>query len=89
MEGLVRRGLMHPPEAKAGLDHLVTATWVLSDHWLNYVEAIGQPVDAAAFHWGYEILISMIRPYFTPLGQAHIGLPEHFMSLSRRGAKLR
>ena len=46
---------------------LTANTWLLTNHWLNFVESTGQ-MDEQALHRGYLVMLNMIRPYATELG---------------------
>jgi hypothetical protein len=67
LDGLVARGVLrrlgHPNEFAL----LTTNTWLLTNHWLNFVESTGQ-MDEQALHRGYLVMLNMIRPYATELG---------------------
>ena len=68
MKELIAAGLVRKGDTEEQLDLLITSTWVLSDHWLNYIETSGGTVDEDDFGRGYEILVNMMKPYLTPLG---------------------
>jgi AcrR family transcriptional regulator len=67
LDGLVARGVLrrlgHPDEFAL----LTSNTWLLTNHWLNFVESTGQ-MDEQALHRGYLVMLNMIRPYATELG---------------------
>jgi AcrR family transcriptional regulator len=67
LEGLVARGFIrrlgHPNE----FELLTTNTWLLTNHWLNFVESTGQ-MDEQALRRGYLVMLNMIRPYATEIG---------------------
>lgn len=68
MQGLITAGLVRGGDTEEQLDLLITSTWVLSDHWLNFIETSGGSVDEDAFGRGYDILVNMMKPYLTPIG---------------------
>jgi hypothetical protein len=61
-QGLLRR-LGYPNE----FDLLTANTWLLTNHWLNYVESTGEMDDQALLR-GYQVMLSSIRPYATQRG---------------------
>ncbi|WP_414900609.1 TetR/AcrR family transcriptional regulator [Sphingomonas flavalba] len=68
MQALASQGLIALPAEEEALDCFLTSTWVLSEHWINYVETFGGAVDDAAVARGYAVLINLVRPYLTPAG---------------------
>ncbi len=77
--GLVKKaitdGVLGFPEAGAGLDDVLTIAWIVANHFLNYLEAMGQQVDQKDFSAGAELVMKVFTPYLTGnSGYPHLGL---------------
>jgi AcrR family transcriptional regulator len=58
------RALGHPDE----FELLTTNTWLLTNHWLNFVETTGGQMDRTALLRGFRVMLHMVRPYVTERG---------------------
>jgi AcrR family transcriptional regulator len=63
MRALAGRGLMNLPADARRLRSLVNVTWIVSDHWLNYVDHHDRPVSVEAILDGYQEILEVLRPY--------------------------
>ncbi|WP_136162404.1 TetR/AcrR family transcriptional regulator [Sphingomonas flavalba] len=68
MLALADQGLIALPADADTLDRFLTTSWVLSEHWINYVETFGEAIDEGVIARGYAVLINLVRPYLTPAG---------------------
>lgn len=70
LTSLADDGRMVLPESEEELEHFMTSTWLLSEHWLNYTDSLGRQVDEAALMRGCDVLMTMVRPYLKMLEAA-------------------
>jgi AcrR family transcriptional regulator len=62
-EALVAAGIMAQPEGEHSLESLVRISWILSDSWINYIEADGREVTPQTVSEGYALVVELFRPY--------------------------
>jgi len=62
-EALAERGFVTLPDDGEELQHFLTGTWLLSEHWLTHVETLGEPFDEVALQRGHAVLMTMVKPY--------------------------
>lgn len=62
-EALAERGQVALPDDAYELQHFLTSTWLLSEHWLTHVETSGGRFDEAALQQGHGVLMTLVRPY--------------------------
>jgi len=67
LDGLVAQGLLRRLGYPNEFDLLTANTWLLTNHWLNYVESTGE-MDEQALLRGYQVMLNSIRPYATERG---------------------
>jgi AcrR family transcriptional regulator len=67
LDGLVAQGLLRRLGYPNEFDLLTANTWLLTNHWLNYVESTGEMDDQALLR-GYQVMLNSIRPYATERG---------------------
>jgi hypothetical protein len=60
----IAAGLAAPlPEER--IDDLVTASWVVGDQWLAYLEAMGRAGDEAEVRRGARLILEIFRPHLS------------------------
>jgi len=64
IQHLVDTDVLLPTLIGTELDEMLTACWVITDHWLPFLEATGQPVTYEQFQLGDQLILRIIRPYF-------------------------
>lgn len=64
VRGWVASGIAKPI-AEERLEDLVTASWVVGDQWLAYLEAMGHPVDEDGFRRGARLILEIFRPHLS------------------------
>jgi AcrR family transcriptional regulator len=67
LDGLVAQGLLRRLGYPNEFDLLTANTWLLTNHWLNYVESTGE-MDDQSLRRGYLVMLNSIRPYATERG---------------------
>lgn len=67
LDALVAQGHLRRLGYPGEFDLLTANTWLLTNHWLNYVESTGE-MDDQALKRGYQVMLNMIRPYATERG---------------------
>jgi len=63
LTSLAQDGYMTLPREEDQIEHLMTSTWVLSENWINYVDTFHETLDEKDLQGGYNILMSIFRPY--------------------------
>jgi len=53
------------------LAHL-TAGWIVTNHWLSFVEASGETIVPAQKQRGVDLLLRLLAPYLSPTAKQHI-----------------
>lgn len=53
----------NPSPDRSALKRLIVSSWVLSEHWINYLESVGTEVNEDNLNEGYEILLMNMQPY--------------------------
>lgn len=70
-KALRQHGLLKEEMSDSALDSLIVIGWVLTDNWINYIEAGKTSVNDSTlfndeyFHYGYRLIIDLFRPYLT------------------------
>ncbi len=67
LDALVAQGVLRRLGYPNEFDLLTANSWLLTNHWLNYVESTGE-MDDQALRRGYLVMLNMIRPYATERG---------------------
>ena len=62
--GWVASGLTEPIDDRR-LDDLVTASWVVGDQWVTYLESMGCAGDETEVRRGARLVLEVFRPHFT------------------------
>jgi AcrR family transcriptional regulator len=67
----IETGSLRPlPDAE--LDDLVTATWLVGESWLSYLEATGKGADEVEVRRGARLVYTLLQPYLTESAVASI-----------------
>jgi AcrR family transcriptional regulator len=53
------------------LAHL-TAGWIITNHWLSFIEASGETIVPAQKQRGVDLLLRLLAPYLSPAAKQHI-----------------
>lgn len=64
-QALKDQGIMNFGPDPGPVRSLVTATWIISDNWPNFVEFQGGELDAEAICQGYDMILHILEPYIT------------------------
>jgi AcrR family transcriptional regulator len=62
IKGWIAAGIAKPISDDR-LDDLVTASWVVGDQWLAYLEAMGGAADEAEVRRGARLILEIFRPH--------------------------
>lgn len=81
-EALAGSGHVSLPLEEEKLQHFLTATWVLSEHWLTHIETLGEPFDEAALQRGHGVLMTMVKPYLRETDDRDAGFNPHHQALA-------
>lgn len=68
-EQLVAKGLISAPRSPRTLDDLTTATWLIAENWLAFLDVTGDPNDPEQVARGADLLEIVFDPYLTELGR--------------------
>jgi len=69
MQALIAEGYIKPFSSERELDLLITSTWILSDHWLEFAGATGDDLEGTVVRQGFDLLLAVIAPHFTDEGR--------------------
>ncbi len=58
------RGILRIAAPAVSLDDLLTIAWIISNHYLNYLESMGKPVTNEDFITGADLVMTIFRPYW-------------------------
>jgi AcrR family transcriptional regulator len=58
----VAAGVLKPMEPAVVAD-LVTASWIITTHWLSYLETVGEPVTVQQMERGADLILRLLEPY--------------------------
>ena len=58
----IESGYLNPMSSQE-LDDLVTATWLVGESWLGYLEAMGRGTDEIEAQRGARLVYTLLRPY--------------------------
>ncbi len=65
-QALIDNGVLLGPNDPKTLKNLVTASWIVSDNWINYVSVESTALYPDCVNAGYELVIDLFRPYLSP-----------------------
>ena len=65
-EALIASDVLRGPRDPKTLDNLVKASWIVCDNWINYVSVDSTATYPDCVTAGYEIVLDLFRPYFSP-----------------------
>jgi AcrR family transcriptional regulator len=65
-QALIDNDVLLGPNDANTLKNLVTASWIVSDNWINYVSVESTAVYPDCVNEGYELIIDLFRPYLSP-----------------------
>jgi AcrR family transcriptional regulator len=69
-QALIENDVLTGPRDAKTLKNLVTASWIVSDNWINYVAVESTALYPECVSAGYELVIDLFRPYLSPKTQA-------------------
>lgn len=69
-QALIANDVLLGPTNPKTLENLVKLSWILSDNWINYISVESEAVYPDCVSDGYELLIDLFRPYFSPAALA-------------------
>lgn len=56
-------GIVHFPGHDAQLNQALTVMWIVANHYLVYLESMGQSVEYRDFEAGADLVLSVLQPY--------------------------
>jgi AcrR family transcriptional regulator len=62
IEHFVAAGVLQPLEP-AVVNDLVTACWIVTTHWLAYLETVGEPITVQQMERGADLILRLLEPY--------------------------
>lgn len=65
-QALIDSRVMVGPRDPRMLANLVKASWIVCDNWINYVTVDGTAAYPECVAEGYELVLDLFRPYFSP-----------------------
>jgi AcrR family transcriptional regulator len=69
-QALIGNDVLTGPRDAKTLKNLVTASWIVSDNWINYVAVESTALYPDCVSAGYELVIDLFRPYLSAKTQA-------------------
>lgn len=63
LQEAVQKGQLCSPEPGIRLDELVTILWIVANHYLIYLEAMGEKVEQRDFETGAGLVMKVLHPY--------------------------
>jgi AcrR family transcriptional regulator len=63
VQHLIDAAVLRPPHTETELDEVLAACWVITDHWLPFLESTGKPVTYEQFQTGSQVIARVIHPY--------------------------
>jgi AcrR family transcriptional regulator len=65
-EALIENDVLRGPKDAKTLQNLVTASWIVSDNWINYVSVDNTASYPDCVQEGYQLVLDLFRPYLSP-----------------------
>jgi AcrR family transcriptional regulator len=62
-EKLIDVGVMRRPEPPATVALLVALSWMVSDHWIFYLDADHARLDSELIDTGFDLVMTLFQPY--------------------------
>ncbi|GAP21563.1 TetR/AcrR family transcriptional regulator [Leptolinea tardivitalis] len=59
----IQIGLFKPTTTEKEMDDLLTIAWIVSNHYLLYLEGMGQCVQKSDFDHGVDLVMQVLKPY--------------------------
>jgi AcrR family transcriptional regulator len=63
VQHLIDASVLRSIQTEAELDEILAACWVVTDHWLTFLESTGQPVTYEQSQAGVQVITRIIHPY--------------------------
>jgi hypothetical protein len=63
LQKAVDQGFLRFPEPEVHLDEILTITWIVANHYLLHLEAMGQKVEKQDFETGVVLVMKVLYPY--------------------------
>ncbi len=62
---MVEAGFIDLPEHSQKLDSLLLVTWLISDHWVPYLDMNDLEFNKSNIQKGFDLIFRILDPYFT------------------------
>jgi len=76
-QALIDNKVLLGPNDPRTLEHLVKASWIVSDNWINYLSVDSPAVYPDCVEEGYELMLDLFRAYLSPATLAVLRRSHH------------